>query len=98
MKNQWFGDINDYYKYGFLRLIGKYTNLKIGICWMLTANDGRKPNTSYLTRPEIWRQHDPELYDFLRHHVIERSESDVSKIENEKNATGLPVLFGDIER
>ena len=40
MKNQYFGDINDYRKYGLLRLIAKKTGLKIGICWMLTPDDG----------------------------------------------------------
>ncbi len=84
MKNQWFGDINDYYKYGFLRFITRYTGLRIGICWMLTKNDGRNPNTGYLTRPEIWRHYDPNLYDFLKHHVIDCNVRDIVQIENQQ--------------
>ena len=40
MKNQYFGDVNDYRKYGLLRLLA-HAGLKIGVCWMLTE-DGRK--------------------------------------------------------
>lgn len=82
MKNQWFGDIKDYYKYGLLRLITKYTGLKVGVCWMLTQDDGRKRDTKYLCKPEIWRRYDPPLYDFLRHHALERNVRDIAKIEN----------------
>ena len=82
MKNQWFGDINDYYKYGLLRLITKNTSLKVGICWMLTKNDGRNPDTKYLSQPENWRRYDSNLYDFLRHLVINCDKHDIIQIEN----------------
>ena len=36
MKNQYFGDVNDYRKYGLLRLLGRAGKVKIGVCWMLT--------------------------------------------------------------
>jgi len=35
MKNQYFGDINDYRKYGLLRCFAE-AGLNIGVCWMLT--------------------------------------------------------------
>jgi hypothetical protein len=41
MKNQYFGDINDYHKYGLLRQLGKGGQLTTAVCWMLTPDDGR---------------------------------------------------------
>jgi len=49
MKNQYFGDINDYRKYGVLRILSM-SRIKIGICWMLTKDDVNKKDgqiTSY---------------------------------------------------
>jgi hypothetical protein len=67
MKHQYFGDVNDYPKYGLLRGLAGTGDLKIGVCWMMTADnrtkDGRK--TGYLSKPDLWRRHDPELFDFL---------------------------------
>jgi hypothetical protein len=68
MKDQYFGDVNDYRKYGLLRVLSGVTQLPIGVCWMLTAPDGRSDGEfrRYLERPERWRRYDPELYDRLR--------------------------------
>jgi hypothetical protein len=84
MKNQYFGDINDYYKYGLLRMISSNTNLKIGICWMLTAHDNRRDGskTGYLSQAETWRKYDPVLFDFLKHRVAEYKSRDVTEIED----------------
>ena len=51
MKVQYFGDVNDYRKYILLRRIS--SELKIGVCWMLTPDDGRPDgaNRGYLTDP-----------------------------------------------
>lgn len=66
MKHQYFGDVNDYLKYGLLRCFAA-SGVRVGVCWMLTLDDqrtdGRK--TDYLTRPSEWRSHDPELFDTL---------------------------------
>lgn len=67
MKNQYFGDINDYRKYALLRtLCGCETPLSV--CWMLTPDDtgpdGRR--TEYLDQPARWRHFDPEFFDSLR--------------------------------
>lgn len=85
VKNQYFGDINDYYKYGLLRIIGSNTNLKIGICWMLTEHNNRRDGskTGYLLQAETWRKYDPELFDFLRQRVIECGSRKVTEIEDE---------------
>lgn len=68
MKDQYFGDVNDYRKYGLLRALAGVTRLPIGICWMLTVPDGRSDGEfrRYLDQPVRWRGHDPELYDKLR--------------------------------
>jgi hypothetical protein len=68
MKNQYFGDICDYLKYGLLRTIGRETGLRTGVCWMLTEDDGRTDGgkTRYLDQHHKWRKHDPELFDTLQ--------------------------------
>lgn len=67
MKNQYFGDINDYRKYGLLRCISKATNLTISVAWMLTPDDKSTDGQllSYLNAPAKWRPSDPELFDQL---------------------------------
>lgn len=67
MKNQYFGDVNDYKKYALLRLLSNDGELKIAICWMLTADDQRPEGQriGYLNQPGKWRIHDPELFDLL---------------------------------
>lgn len=66
MKEQYVGDVNDYRKYGLLRLLGR-SGLKLGVCWMLTPDDGRTDGNklSYLDQPAHQR-HDPELFALLR--------------------------------
>ena len=72
MKNQYFGDINDYKKYGILRTLAEGGSRKIALCWMLTGDDGRTDGrfTAYLKQPHRWRSFDPELFDSLRNLVL----------------------------
>ena len=81
MKNQYFGDINDYQKYGILRLLAK--ELSICVLWMLTpdAKQADKRKIEYLKKPAQYRSHDSELYDFLKTHVRDHGECKVSTIE-----------------
>jgi hypothetical protein len=75
MKHQYFGDVNDYRKYGLLRVLQSVSGLRLGVCWMLTPNDGRHDGnfTAYLNSPKEWRRHDPALFDTLAEVVpIER--------------------------
>ena len=67
MKNQYFGDVNDYLKYGILRVLSITGALKIGVCWMLTPDDGSSQGGSrgYAKSPGKWRQFDSNLFDFL---------------------------------
>jgi len=68
MKNQYFGDINDYRKYGLLRALAESSGLPLGVCWLLTAPDQRPDGEfrKYLEQPARWRRHDPDLYDGLQ--------------------------------
>ena len=65
MKNQYFGDVNDYMKYGLLRSIIRVTKFRVLVAWMLTPDDGSPDGnlTSYLEKPVEWRHHDSELFD-----------------------------------
>jgi hypothetical protein len=67
MKNQYFGDVNDFRKYGLLRALAG-AGLSIGVCWLLTDDDGGGDGElrKYLTNPSRWRSYDAELYDSLR--------------------------------
>ncbi len=67
MKNQYFGDINDYKKYGLLRIITEVTGEKIGVCWMLTKDDNGKDGKKihYLKNHKEFRKYDAPLFDQL---------------------------------
>ena len=73
MKNQYFGDVNDYKKYGLLRILSDGGSLRIGLCWMLTDGDrtGHGGLIGYLHQPKQWRHYDPELFDKLGQSVKE---------------------------
>lgn len=68
MKNQYFGDIDDYLKYGLLRSIIQVARLRLTVCWMLTPDDGRSDGgkTAYLSDPAEWRRYDADLFDVLK--------------------------------
>ncbi len=97
MKNQYFGDVNDYRKYGLLRLLAGGGGFRIGVCWMLTPNDtgpdGEKTQYVEDERRGEWRHYDPELYDFLRRkvhgHETEQRSRDVA------NLTAVHLPRGD---
>jgi hypothetical protein len=67
MKNQYFGDINDYRKYGLLRVLQPVHDGTLLVAWMLTPDDGSRDGgfRSYLQERATWRNHDPELFDGL---------------------------------
>ncbi len=96
MKQQYFGDINDYLKYGLLRCFAA-VGVMVGVCWMLTPDDGRTDGgkTDYLRQPERWRGPDPELFDALTESVLRMNERDVRHAEQ---GLFLPkaLFFGDV--
>jgi len=66
MKNQFFGDVNDFRKYGLLRVLTgsigpKKDELLLAICWMLTHND----NTPHGKRTEYLKSPSPNIYNYL---------------------------------
>lgn len=67
MKNQYFGDVNDYRKYGLLRCLAG-AGLAIGVCWLLTEDErkGDGELREYLAKPSRWRRYDLDLYDRLQ--------------------------------
>ena len=72
MKDQYFGDINDYLKYGLLREIARQAGLQVALCWLLTPNDGGSDGrrTTYLEQAARYRDFDPELFDVLGAAVV----------------------------
>ena len=100
MKNQYFGDINDYRKYGLLRTLAGNGELKIAVCWMLTCDDrgsdGR--DTDYASQPNRWGTYDPDLYDSLAQALKSSSDRNVSWAEQHcliPSATYFPDLLVD---
>ncbi len=83
MKHQYFGDINDYRKYGLLRILSNNGKLKTAVCWMLSSDDGKKDGgkISYLGKPRRWRKYDPELFDKLNDCVNVKRERSVQLAE-----------------
>lgn len=87
MKNQYFGDINDYRKYGLLRSILGASQLRLLVAWMLTPDDGSTDGrfVSYLKQPGKWSSHDRVLFKKINDLLENEQERRVSLIED----TGL---------
>jgi hypothetical protein len=69
MKNQYFGDINDYRKYGLLRILCE-NGRGLAICWMRTPDDkgpdGKKRRYLSEDQAALWEKYDPPLYRALQ--------------------------------
>jgi hypothetical protein len=85
MKHQYFGDINDYRKYGILRALST-NGLKITVCWMLTENDARTDGQriNYLEQPERFGNFDPVLFDSLHSALLQNRKRAVDWVESHK--------------
>ena len=83
MKDQYFGDVNDFRKYGLLRVLTGPDRLRLGVCWMLTAPDGRTDGEflAYIGQPKKYRHRDPALFDWLRQVVGEEKDRRTARIE-----------------
>ena len=84
MKNQYFGDINDYRKYGLLRVLSDGGRNRIAVCWMLTESDKRSDGnkTGYLLAGKTHRNLDPELFDALHDSVIRRQRRHIQEVDS----------------
>ncbi len=91
MKNQYVGDINDYFKYSILRALASRSDRDLAVCWMLTEDDGSSDGnlTAYLSRPQEYRELDPVLYDGLST-MIAVGSRDVTAVES---ARLMPCSF-----
>src|SRR2546423_15665556 len=99
MKNQYFGDINDYLKYSLLRSCSR--TLALAVCWMLTAPDGRSDGSAidYLAQPSAFRAIDPQLFDALAA-AVANGRRDVDVMGDAalfSNAVFYDVLLTDLE-
>jgi len=83
MKNQYFGDINDYKKYSLLRLLSGWGQIETVVCWVLTRDDNGSDGNriKYLQQPDKWRGYDPILYEYLQENVLRRGIKDVKILE-----------------
>jgi hypothetical protein len=83
VKNQYFGDINDYRKYGLLRILTNHGQIRTAVCWMLTPDDGRGDGgfIDYLEDGDKWRHFDEPLFDVLRELVLGQNLRDVRGAE-----------------
>ena len=83
MKDQYFGDINDYRKYGLLRAIIRASGLRILVAWMLTPDDGSTDGKfiSYLEHPGKWSRYDPVLFTKIKELLASGQERQVGLIE-----------------
>jgi len=104
MKHQYFGDVNDYVKYGLLRCFAN-AGLRIGVCWMLTPEDKRPDGRKikYLYRPSEWEGHDPYLFGHLSNALAAPNGRHLRHIEGPKHIPrarfyGAPVPDARAER
>lgn len=98
MKQQYFGDISDYVKYGLLRALVR-TDLRLFVSWMLTAADSRPDgrHIDYLKQPARYRQYDAPLFDELRSAVTSgrRSVAVVTERQLVPRSTCQDALLAD---
>jgi len=83
VKDQYFGDVNDFRKYGLLLLLSRQDRLRLGVCWMLTEPDSRKDGEfrKYLDQPKMYRHRDPDLFDWLKQVVGIEQDRRTARIE-----------------
>ena len=83
MKNQYFGDVNDYRKYGLLRAWQSTGEGRLLVAWMLTPNDGGGDGRLrwYLDAPKTWAKYDPDLFAGLADLLRSVPQPSVSLIE-----------------
>lgn len=84
MKDQYFGDINDYRKYGLLRAIIRASGFRLLVAWMLTPDDGSTDGKfiSYLEHPGKWSRHDTVLFQKIKELLASGWKRRVSLIES----------------
>lgn len=84
MKNQYFGDLNDYQKYSLLRHLSGEGTLRGVVCWLLTEDDENNNGTKvkYLQQEKVWKKYDPQVFEHIRNSVLSARIRSVEMIEN----------------
>lgn len=87
MKNEFFGDIRDYRKYGLLRILSGGKKASSAVCWMLTPDVVRPTKVDYLCRDKTWRyktcwHFDEKLFDALQQAVCVDEERKVARAKH----------------
>jgi hypothetical protein len=99
VKNQYVGDVNDFYKYALLRALADAHATRVVVCWMLTAPDGRRDGSRlmYLERPQAFASLDPPLFEALGQLVAEgrRSVADVRAASVLPSAVFVEEVLGE---
>lgn len=98
MKDQYTGDVNDYRKYGLLRVIYQVTGLRLGICWLKTPDDnvqkdGKK--LDYLRNIKNESKCDPPLFKAL-YDVVETKKVRTIDVVLRTGILGDAISFVDI--
>ncbi len=84
MKNKYFGDINDYCKYGLIRAILRSNKFDLLMAWMLTPDDSNNDgkHTNYLSESNTeWCKYDSDLYKGLQSLMSNTGTRNVGLIE-----------------
>ena len=97
MKAQYFGDVNDYRKFALLRLLAQVGGFLIGVCWMLTEDDGSGDGAKrgFIMKPDEWRRYDLEVFDALKAVPEKRTLPDLQRVEAEGLIPGA-TYFEDL--
>ena len=101
MKNQYFGDVNDFRKYGLLRTLTgcidsqqtKKSELTLAVCWMLTPDDntphGNRTDYLKLPLPNIYSNLDYNLFSYIR--KLDIANGNNRDVKNAQNEMCLPI-------
>lgn len=98
MKNQYYGDINDYKKYAYLRHIVNGGDFSLGINWYLTpddrSNDGSKKE--YLKNAKEWKNFDEELFSNLYQSVEVKKDRTVANAPHDLGLGSKATFFSEL--
>ena len=92
MKNQYFGDVGDYGKYGLLKFLGE-RDVKIAVNWYLTKDDDSRPGdgkfTKYLKKENEYSKYDQDIFGILKEMLLPKpGNRDVKLFELKKAIPG----------
>jgi hypothetical protein len=99
VKDQYVGDINDFFKYAFLRGVEGQLSAPLLVCWMATSDDGGTDGRkrAYLNERERYRAIDAALFDGLEL-LVATPLLDIAAVEGSgllSTASFFPQRLGD---